>query len=160
MFQKAEALYAMGDFEAALVFYHRGNRLRPELEEFRIGIQKSREAIENSIGDPEVRISIQPALKKTVLQMFAAQNQFQQAPALNESSNLAQSFTKAIVPRAAKVRNTETPQTPNVVATVNPSSPTSVNAFLAYRGITPPAVSTLTPAMECKLLGFYSLNIR
>ncbi|KAJ3069825.1 Tetratricopeptide repeat protein 25, partial [Podochytrium sp. JEL0797] len=50
VFQKAESLYAMGDFELALMFYHRGNRLRPELDEFRIGIQKAREAIENSIG--------------------------------------------------------------------------------------------------------------
>ena len=42
LYQKAEALYAMGDFEFALVFYHRGHRLRPELEEFRLGIQKVR----------------------------------------------------------------------------------------------------------------------
>ncbi|RKO94660.1 hypothetical protein BDK51DRAFT_21948 [Blyttiomyces helicus] len=53
IFQKAEALYAQGDFELALMFYHRGNRQRPELDEFRIGIQKAREAIENSIGHPK-----------------------------------------------------------------------------------------------------------
>ncbi|KAJ3332050.1 Tetratricopeptide repeat protein 25 [Blyttiomyces sp. JEL0837] len=52
VFQKAEALYAKGDFEMALVFYHRGNKLRPELDEFRLGIQKAREAIDNSIGNP------------------------------------------------------------------------------------------------------------
>ncbi|KAJ3364379.1 Tetratricopeptide repeat protein 25 [Allomyces javanicus] len=52
MYQKAEALYAKGDFEMALVFYHRGNKLRPELDEFRLGIQKAREAIDNSIGNP------------------------------------------------------------------------------------------------------------
>ncbi|XP_063694267.1 outer dynein arm-docking complex subunit 4-like [Bolinopsis microptera] len=52
LFQKAEALYAMGDFEFALVHYHRGNKLRPELNEFRLGIQKAREAIDNSIGNP------------------------------------------------------------------------------------------------------------
>jgi tetratricopeptide (TPR) repeat protein len=49
-FQKAEALYAKGDFEMALVYYHRGHVLRPELDEFRLGIQKAREAIDNSIG--------------------------------------------------------------------------------------------------------------
>jgi len=49
---KAEALYQMGDFERALVFYHRGNKLRPELQEFRLGIQKCQEAINNSIGSP------------------------------------------------------------------------------------------------------------
>lgn len=51
LYQKAEALYAVGDFELALVFYHRGKKLRPELDEFRLGIQKAQEAIDNSIGD-------------------------------------------------------------------------------------------------------------
>lgn len=40
----------MGNFEFALVFYHRGHKLRPELEEFRLGIQKAQEAIDNAIG--------------------------------------------------------------------------------------------------------------
>jgi len=53
LYQKAEALYAMGDFEFALVFYHRGHKLRPELEEFRLGIQKAQEAIDNCVGSPE-----------------------------------------------------------------------------------------------------------
>ena len=47
---KAEALYQRCDFETALVFFHRGHRIRPELQEFRLGIQKSQEAINNSIG--------------------------------------------------------------------------------------------------------------
>lgn len=50
LYQKAEALYTMGDFEFALVFYHRGHKLRPELQEFRLGIQKAEEAINNSVG--------------------------------------------------------------------------------------------------------------
>ncbi|XP_026888967.2 tetratricopeptide repeat protein 25 isoform X1 [Electrophorus electricus] len=50
--QKAEALYTMGDFEFALVFYHRGHRLRPELQDFRLGIQKAQEAINNCVGSP------------------------------------------------------------------------------------------------------------
>ncbi|CAL8302674.1 unnamed protein product [Merluccius merluccius] len=50
LYQKAEALYTMGDLEFALVFYHRGHKLRPELQEFRLGIQKAQEAIENSVG--------------------------------------------------------------------------------------------------------------
>lgn len=51
---KAEALYLMGEFEHALVFYHRGQKLRPETEDFRLGIQKCQEAIDNSVGGPEV----------------------------------------------------------------------------------------------------------
>ncbi|KAJ8414354.1 hypothetical protein AAFF_G00052240 [Aldrovandia affinis] len=52
LYQKAEALYTMGDFEFALVFFHRGHKLRPELQEFRLGIQKAQEAIDNSVGSP------------------------------------------------------------------------------------------------------------
>ncbi|XP_051995993.1 outer dynein arm-docking complex subunit 4-like isoform X2 [Xyrauchen texanus] len=52
LYQKAEALYTMGNFEFALVYYHRGHKLRPELQEFRLGIQKAREAIDNSVGSP------------------------------------------------------------------------------------------------------------
>lgn len=50
MYLKAEALYYMGEFEFALVFYHRGHKLRPQMQEFRLGIQKAQEAIENSVG--------------------------------------------------------------------------------------------------------------
>lgn len=53
MFQKAEAMFNMGDFEMALVYYHRGNRLRPELQDFRLGIQKAQEAINNCVGTPD-----------------------------------------------------------------------------------------------------------
>ncbi|XP_039971499.1 outer dynein arm-docking complex subunit 4 isoform X2 [Xiphias gladius] len=52
LYQKAEALYYMGEFEFALVFYHRGQRLRPQIQEFRLGIQKAQDAIENSVGSP------------------------------------------------------------------------------------------------------------
>lgn len=51
LYRKAEALYRLGHFEYALMYYHRGQKLRPELDEFRLGIQKAQEAIENSIGD-------------------------------------------------------------------------------------------------------------
>lgn len=40
----------MVDFECALVFYHRGHKLWPQLQEFRLGIQKAQEAIDNSVG--------------------------------------------------------------------------------------------------------------
>ncbi|XP_031723707.1 outer dynein arm-docking complex subunit 4 isoform X1 [Anarrhichthys ocellatus] len=52
LYQKAEALYYMGEFEFALVFYHRGQKLRPQMQEFRLGIQKAQEVIENSVGSP------------------------------------------------------------------------------------------------------------
>ncbi|KAL8599825.1 hypothetical protein ACOMHN_027632 [Nucella lapillus] len=48
--QKAEAMFYNGDFELALVYYHRGRRLRPDIQDFSLGIQKASEAIENSVG--------------------------------------------------------------------------------------------------------------
>ena len=65
IYLKAEAMYAQGDFEQALLFYHRGNKLRPELSEFRIGIQKAQEAIDNSIGDAKrMKIKVPEKLRK------------------------------------------------------------------------------------------------
>jgi len=58
IYQKASALYAQGDFESALVYYHRGHAMKPEMADFRIGIQKSREAIENAIGSKSANIKI------------------------------------------------------------------------------------------------------
>ena len=46
-------MYAMGNFEYALMFFHRGCHLRADNGEFQIGIQKSQEAIENAIGESE-----------------------------------------------------------------------------------------------------------
>ncbi|NXU19955.1 TTC25 protein, partial [Pardalotus punctatus] len=54
LYQKAETLYTMGDFEFALVFYHRGRRLRPDLHKFQLGINKAEEAIVNCIGNPSL----------------------------------------------------------------------------------------------------------
>lgn len=44
---KAEALYHLGDFEMSLVYYYRGMRIRPEFDEFRLGVQKAKDAIQN-----------------------------------------------------------------------------------------------------------------
>lgn len=41
LLQKAEALYYCGEFELSLVHYHRGLRARPDLNEFRLGVQKA-----------------------------------------------------------------------------------------------------------------------
>lgn len=50
IYQKAESLYYLGKFEHSLMFFHRGLRLRPELANFRLGVQKTQEAIEATIG--------------------------------------------------------------------------------------------------------------
>ncbi|ENN77401.1 hypothetical protein YQE_06226, partial [Dendroctonus ponderosae] len=50
IYQKAEALYYLGDFEHSLMFYHRGLHIRPDHQGFKLGVQKSQKAIENAIG--------------------------------------------------------------------------------------------------------------
>ncbi|GIQ80560.1 hypothetical protein KIPB_001380 [Kipferlia bialata] len=45
IYQKAEALFTSGDFELALVFYHRAHRLRTDVEIYKLGIQKAQDAI-------------------------------------------------------------------------------------------------------------------
>eukprot|EP00002_Diphylleia_rotans_P000379 TRINITY_DN101_c0_g2_i2.p1 TRINITY_DN101_c0_g2~~TRINITY_DN101_c0_g2_i2.p1 ORF type:complete len:788 (-),score=163.46 TRINITY_DN101_c0_g2_i2:426-2789(-) len=50
--QKAESHFAAGDFEIALMFYHRGGKIRPDIEEFRLGIQKAKEAIDDALFGP------------------------------------------------------------------------------------------------------------
>ncbi|XP_041371990.1 outer dynein arm-docking complex subunit 4-like [Gigantopelta aegis] len=91
VYQKAEALYYKGEFELALMFYHRGNKLRPELKEFRLGIQKAQEAIDNSIGSAEkVKLTTKGDLsffreqdevkkRRPVFATFAPQQQQQKA---------------------------------------------------------------------------------
>lgn len=68
IYQKASALYAQGDFESALLFYHRGHAMKPEMSDFRIGIQKSREAIENAIGSKSLQIKIPKKLRQVLNQ--------------------------------------------------------------------------------------------
>nr|XP_023019078.1 tetratricopeptide repeat protein 25 [Leptinotarsa decemlineata] len=50
IYQKAEALYYLGDFELGLMFYHRGLHVRPDHEGFKLGVHKAQKAIENAIG--------------------------------------------------------------------------------------------------------------
>ncbi|KAK4879424.1 hypothetical protein RN001_007570 [Aquatica leii] len=50
IYQKAESLYYLGDFEHSLMYHHRGLRIRPDFEGFQLGVQKAQKAIENAIG--------------------------------------------------------------------------------------------------------------
>ncbi|XP_076751460.1 outer dynein arm-docking complex subunit 4 isoform X1 [Xylocopa sonorina] len=47
MYYKAEALYHLNDFEMSLVYYYRGMKIRPEHGQFRLGVQKAKDAIQN-----------------------------------------------------------------------------------------------------------------
>lgn len=55
IYQKAETLYNLGEFEHSLVYYHRGLRTRPDLEGFWLGIHKAQQAIENAIGTSMIK---------------------------------------------------------------------------------------------------------
>ena len=72
MYRKAEALFQLGRYEHSLVFYHRGHlvnlkrfnqllnrffQLRPEVDHFRIGIQKAQEAVLGHLGMNNLKIN-------------------------------------------------------------------------------------------------------
>ncbi|KAI8818625.1 uncharacterized protein EV422DRAFT_537714 [Fimicolochytrium jonesii] len=116
IYQKAEALYAIGDFETALVFYHRGNRLRPELDEFRTGIQKAREAIENGIGNPkETRITVPQNLRKQLAAAAAVE-----AEAASDPSNRKANAKDGAV-RGARMAFAQHPQTKDASGHLSPA---------------------------------------
>ncbi|KAK2959351.1 putative tetratricopeptide repeat protein 25 [Blattamonas nauphoetae] len=60
LLEKADILFAAGDFEYALVQYHRGMILRPDQNAFRLGVQKSRAAIEESNEQKEIDANTLP----------------------------------------------------------------------------------------------------
>jgi len=43
-------LYALGEFELALIYYYRGKNLREDIKEFLLGVIKTNEAIDNCVG--------------------------------------------------------------------------------------------------------------
>ncbi|KAJ3022730.1 Tetratricopeptide repeat protein 25 [Thoreauomyces humboldtii] len=129
VYQKAEALYAIGDFETALVFYHRGNRLRPELDEFRTGIQKAREAIENGIGNPrDTRILVPQNLRKQLAAAAAVEAEAASDPSTRKAN------AKDGDVHGARMAFAQTPQS-------HQQDPRSSGG------------SSLAPALESKLLG-------
>ncbi|KAI9003179.1 hypothetical protein BC832DRAFT_516845, partial [Gaertneriomyces semiglobifer] len=114
IYQKAEALYAIGDFETALVFYHRGNRLRPELDEFRTGIQKAREAIENGIGNPkETKITVPHNLRKQLAAVAAMEAEAASDPSMRKAAAAAREAQGSPKGIAFAQKGQETPMTLN-----------------------------------------------
>ncbi|XP_030766698.1 tetratricopeptide repeat protein 25-like [Sitophilus oryzae] len=66
IYQKAEALYYLGDFEHSLMYYHRGLHIRPDHEGFKLGVHKAQKAIENAIGSFVVtKSSKEPSSKES-----------------------------------------------------------------------------------------------
>jgi tetratricopeptide (TPR) repeat protein len=139
LFRKAEALYARGDFELALMYYHRGNRLRPELDCFRIGIQKSREAIENSIGDVHGHNKIFGTPANIIKRLGTETGMGRMSIAVNTVG--------AGGPAAPAA--TMKPNGAIISGTTNTNVPVSAaEDYSHYK-----ASAQLTPAMESKLLG-------
>lgn len=49
LLMKAESLFASAEFEYALIYYHRGASTRPDIKDFRLGIEKCKVSINDSI---------------------------------------------------------------------------------------------------------------
>jgi tetratricopeptide (TPR) repeat protein len=155
VFQKAEALYSMGDFENALVFYHRGHGMRPEIEDFRIGISKSREAIENSIGNPkDCKIHVPHHLRKKVGQLMGVVDPAAVVPQQQQQQQ-QQRVSQQSKP-SVQSRNIKSARLSSAAPGLKYNRTVGdqiQNNFLVKRGIAPPPVSTLNSSMESKLLG-------
>lgn len=50
LYQKAEALYHLAKFEYSLVYFYKGLHIRPQIEDFKQGVNKAQQAIINAIG--------------------------------------------------------------------------------------------------------------
>lgn len=72
---RADSLYALGDFELALVDYHCGSRMRPESQKFKHGVQKAIEAIQQAIGKIDakrIRVQRERGLQKQEIREASA----------------------------------------------------------------------------------------
>ncbi|TPX42192.1 hypothetical protein SeMB42_g05243 [Synchytrium endobioticum] len=129
VFMKAEALYAQGDFELALMHYHRGHAQRPELAEFRIGIQKAREAIENSVGGQgRFRIRVPARVRRTIA--LASMNGGS-AGAVHAPTSSNASSTQSAPASTSHAASTSTKS--NALPTLIIPSPTTIPVSLEVR---------------------------
>jgi hypothetical protein len=58
LYKRAEDLYSIGEYEQALLWYHRGRRLKPKAREFIKGIAKCEQAIEYKVPPGDTRFHI------------------------------------------------------------------------------------------------------
>ncbi|KAB0791815.1 hypothetical protein PPYR_03615 [Photinus pyralis] len=65
IYQKAESLYYLGDFEHSLMYHYRGLRIRPDYDGFQLGIGKAQKAIENALGGAMLARKKSPGLSST-----------------------------------------------------------------------------------------------
>lgn len=94
IYQKAEALYFLGQFELSLMFFHRGLRLRPELTSFRLGVQKTQEAIEKTIGSFE-KCPTATATASTTAPGITKKMSISHIPSTKQSKSHPQSGTRS-----------------------------------------------------------------
>lgn len=75
------------------MFFHRGLRLRPELNSFRLGVQKSQEAIEKTIGGFSAKKKSGPASSRTT-KVIAPAKPSSESSALNSAKSRAAEIVK------------------------------------------------------------------
>lgn len=127
IYYKAEALYHLGDFELSLVFYYRGMRIRPEFDQFRLGVQKAKEAIQNILGNTAIPIpeksrietsaegSQKIARPKSCFSLSKISTETNSAKQINEKELDSKNQAKRIRPQTSKIRNSE----PNLLGQLN-----------------------------------------
>ncbi|CAG9859243.1 unnamed protein product [Phyllotreta striolata] len=104
IYQKAEALYYLGNFELSLMYYHRGLHVRPDHEGFKLGVQKAQKAIENAIGSPDTFKEITKTLKnKPLATTEENRNESRSSKESNKSATTSKSGRKSRLLRELEV---------------------------------------------------------
>ncbi|KAI0240225.1 Tetratricopeptide repeat protein 25 [Lamellibrachia satsuma] len=107
MLLKADALYTIGEFEQALVYYQRGRCLRPTIHNFRLGIQKTEETIMNSLGDPSVvKLDLEGDLSH--FNKFKENEEYDGKTELRDSSSRSNAAYDTNLPKARLRRKAKT----------------------------------------------------
>ncbi|TPX57336.1 hypothetical protein PhCBS80983_g03918 [Powellomyces hirtus] len=134
----ADALFNRGDFEEALLMYHRGNHARPDLDEFTTGIARATQAICSAVAgidpaklkaqravemaqadDPKTGLGLPPTHQKTRPRLATAHHPG--AVGRNLSSNALRRSTGPVMNTTTITRRGSTPSHPS---TTTPTSPT------------------------------------
>ncbi|KAJ3204455.1 Tetratricopeptide repeat protein 25 [Clydaea vesicula] len=131
---RAEALYYSGDFEKALLDFHKGERERPEISQFKAGVQKSEEAISQAILEIDAgrikekrKIGLQKEEEKKKLLTSSQTKPSRQ----QHHPPSIQSFLNSKKKSSARNSTVHPHQTISKTVNSNPSSPNNSNAISA-----------------------------
>jgi tetratricopeptide (TPR) repeat protein len=132
---KAQALYAGGNFEFALIAFHRGLKLRSDVDDFRLGIQKCKAAINDSIDQAALDRTFSEVKDASTVQLETSLDMLSN----NAATSVARHNSTVTMQRSA---STLAPSTPRA-AHSSPSPQRSSPMFMPVQHGQSPAASPI-----------------